>query len=180
MYYITSSEYVGPNQATAYGQAYETTYYIQTVPGRTNMSNEPRTMGWLGTTSDWEEYAHGEFEALDEARAALSDLLPDGYRDCDDINRTVYNADTAEFERVIVEAYYAGRLQPWSAEQSTNWAQGWLDDITADTTDDEINSMVDDAVAQADTDEGGKLDDEAVRGMLTNERDELKLERDDD
>jgi hypothetical protein len=71
-YYITSSEYIGPNRPKV-----DTRITIMTAPGRTNMSNEARLTGWLGTTNDFSCYAHGEFETEEAARAQVSANWPD-------------------------------------------------------------------------------------------------------
>jgi hypothetical protein len=34
-------------------------YYLRTSPGRTNMSGESRTRGWLGTTDNVAQFARG-------------------------------------------------------------------------------------------------------------------------
>jgi hypothetical protein len=70
-YYITSSEYIGPNHPKV-----DTCITIMTVPGRTNVSREVRLAGWLGTTNDHSCYAHGEFETIDAARAHVAQAWP--------------------------------------------------------------------------------------------------------
>ncbi|MCB1865194.1 MAG: hypothetical protein KDG50_07160 [Chromatiales bacterium] len=49
---------------------------IQTKPGKTNMSHEPMTEGWLGTSNDVYQYAHGEFETESAARAYVEEHWP--------------------------------------------------------------------------------------------------------
>lgn len=63
MYYILESDYVGPNRDK---HELETpTYYVSPTPGKTNLSHEERSDGWLGTTNDWYAAAHGEYETVD-------------------------------------------------------------------------------------------------------------------
>ncbi len=45
---------------------------IQNEPGRTNMSHEPRTTGWLGSTNNVNRYAHGQFHDEQAARAFVA------------------------------------------------------------------------------------------------------------
>lgn len=71
MFYLISTQYVGPNRREI---SDATTYEIREQPGRTNMSNEERTDGWLGTTNDWSASAHGEFETREEAVAEIERL----------------------------------------------------------------------------------------------------------
>lgn len=76
-FYVIETEYVGPNKQDSEGHWIGDTWHhwtIQTEPGRTNMSNEPREDGWLGTSNDWHANAHGRFDTLDAARQAVRDM----------------------------------------------------------------------------------------------------------
>ena len=86
-YYLIEHEYVGPNQhclATDYNNIVNGHYFvIQDRPGLTNMSHEPRTEGWLGTTNDWSETALGEYPTEKAAEKAVLEKLQEigvGYR----------------------------------------------------------------------------------------------------
>src|SRR5256885_2081753 len=70
MYYVIESKYVGPNQDQSQYCDVDT-IGIFTAPGKTNSSREVRLEGWLGTTNDWSEYAHGEYESVEAAEAAI-------------------------------------------------------------------------------------------------------------
>jgi len=66
-YYPIRIEYVGPNRDKGHlGQKIR----MGKRAGKTNMSNEPKTSGWLGTTDDWNHTALGEMNEI-EARALL-------------------------------------------------------------------------------------------------------------
>ena len=85
MYYIIERQYV---ESSANDLATDRHYYVvQSEPGITNMSHEPRTSGWLGTTCGWSEHAHGAYEteeaAIEEA-ARLADAEGHGHRVDDD------------------------------------------------------------------------------------------------
>ena len=49
------------------GPEYITYWWISDTPGKTNGSKQPRTKGWLGTTSNVSYEAHGEFDTKEEA-----------------------------------------------------------------------------------------------------------------
>jgi hypothetical protein len=70
MYYLVEKEYLGPDRRDSSGKPLgdARTLYIQLEPGRTNVSNEPRDLGWLGTTNDIDRWARGAFRTLEEAR----------------------------------------------------------------------------------------------------------------
>lgn len=51
------------------------TIIIQTEPGTTNMSHEPRTDGWLGTTNNVHWSAWGEYATEDEARTYIAETF---------------------------------------------------------------------------------------------------------
>lgn len=76
MFYLISSEYVGPNKANSAGDIIgdSETIVITTTPPTANMSGEVLTSGWLGTTNDWASYAKGEYKSLELALAELKDL----------------------------------------------------------------------------------------------------------
>jgi hypothetical protein len=169
-YYITSSEYVGPNRDQHLN---DNIYTISTTPGRTNMSHEIRTDGWLGTTNDWAYYAHGEFETEADARAEIEKLLPDGYRklDCDEPTGIDDDGNlTYDLAR-----YSVGKFEDWDAENSVTWCYEIRHEITAETTDERIDELVDECEGYANA-EGVSLDGTAIAKMLTERRDELLAE----
>ena len=73
MYYPIRVAYTGINRADRhqYARGNRDHYEIRRAPGRTNMSHQPLTDGWLGTTDDWSRTALGECETLDQARRAI-------------------------------------------------------------------------------------------------------------
>lgn len=72
MYYVIETQYVGPNQTQDHYVDVDR-IEISTTPAITNCSHEVRTNGWCGTTNDWAVYAHGEYDTIEDARAAITD-----------------------------------------------------------------------------------------------------------
>lgn len=70
-YYVIEIKDVGPN-----AKPLNEEYVIQNKPGCTNMSHETLENGWLGTTNDIAEYAHGVYDTIEEARAKIKELCP--------------------------------------------------------------------------------------------------------
>lgn len=165
-YYVVETNYVGPNPGQHLN---DHTFEITTKAPRTNMSGEVRTNGWLGTTNDWSKTAHGAYDSVDEARAAVVEELGEDIRDNNDEDR----------DEDVVASYCVGAFEAWDAETSTTWCSTYCDDVTADTTDEAIESMVDEAEAQA-NEEGGTLETDAVTRMLIDHRDDLRVSGEDD
>lgn len=142
MYYIISEKYTGPNWEEHLDSEMA---WIQTYPGRTNMSNEERTEGWLGTTNDWSKSAHGEYDTLEEARKALYALYPDGYRELGDDELSQLQWIDGRDDNQMLAAVRAGEYAQLSADSSCDfcWANGADQDVTAATTEEEIEQMVD-------------------------------------
>lgn len=174
MFYITSSEYVGPNLDERLN-SHE--YRIQTWEPETNMSHAVRTDGWLGTTNDVAAYAHGEFETEEAARAEVERLLADtGYRelDCDDPG----SIDDGE-ELYYTARYAVGRYETWGREGTSNWCyEGVNADVTADTTDERIKELVAEYEGAANG-EGFSLDLRTVERDIEARRKELRVEREE-
>jgi len=181
MYYPILSQYVGPNHRDSHGGSTEPerigSVEIHTRPGRTNMSREERTDGWLGTTNDTAEHALGEFETIKEARAAIA---ADGWTEQADIDEDWPPCETWVETWTKPEAL----MQYWDAAD-------WLQElsprdvgITADTTNDELAKIADALEAEAndhrdsDCQHGVSLEgtEDYLRGM----RDRLQAERDDE
>lgn len=133
MYYLIENDYVGPNSNDErYWGAKGHYLAISEEPGRKNMSKEPCSDGWLGTTNDWSQHAHGEFETLAEAKAAAAEL---GFE------VEIGSPDYAE----PADWYYA---TPLDARCHVN-AEGWYANvtpaelgITATTTDAELAEII--------------------------------------
>jgi len=165
MYYIIERDYVGPNQDQ---DQYADSHYvlIQSEPGRTNSSNEPRIAGWLGTTNDWCESAHGEYETLEEAREAIATE----FGEVREASPTFEDPDT------IVAIYKVGRYEPMSSQETAEWAyDGVQSDVDAETTDERIAELLAEYEASA-NDQGYTLDLTALRVLMEELRDELEDE----
>jgi hypothetical protein len=59
MLYLIEVEYLGPNRKSKGRHAHK--IQVSNQPGRKNLSLEPCTKGWLGTTDNWDKWALGEF-----------------------------------------------------------------------------------------------------------------------
>ena len=134
-YYIIETNYVGPNKNQE-GYVDTDSIVISTAPATANMSHEVRIEGWCGTTNDWSVTAHGEYENIEKARAAISEIFGDVRK---------ANHDGHEFESDdddVVEVYRPGKYTPMSRESSANWVyESMSQDVDADTTDDEISVL---------------------------------------
>lgn len=122
--------------------------YIQIEPGLTNSHHEPRTMGWLGTTSGIAEVACGEYETMEEARAA-----------CEKLGYTEHLEDNDDYAYVLLgfEFMDAGIVEAYTTRDAIKTPCDVADfmcdahnEITPETTDDEIQQMADDAKEYAD------------------------------
>jgi hypothetical protein len=145
MFYLTSAKYVGPN-ARHLENDYNKIVYghyvdIQSVPGRRNMSKEPCVDGWLGTTNDWAEYAHGAFETLDAARAARAGLFDEIF---------VAENDPREDwpDETVIERVYVGPGENYYDARQWSYDDG-LRQITAATTDDDLKTLAEESKAAA-------------------------------
>lgn len=175
MYYVIESKYVGPNQDQAQYCDVDT-IGIYTTPGKTNMSREVKLEGWLGTTNDWSEYAHGEYETVEAAEAAIRakwehvrDTTPGG-----DSFLSVAQYPDDE----CVALFKPGQYDQMSSEATGDWCyEGLQTDITADTTDARIAELAKEYEAAANS-EGYTLDSNITR-FMENRRQELRDERDE-
>jgi len=128
MYYIIETNYVGPNQYADVDRI-----EISTSPAITNMSHEECTDGWCGTTNDWAVYAHGEYDTIDDARAAITEKFGE-VRDSDE------NGDSEG----VIETYKPGKYAPMSSQETADWMHEAIQsDIEAATTDARIAELVD-------------------------------------
>lgn len=163
-YYIIETTYIGPNQdQDRYIDA--DSVVISTTPAMANMSREPVIDGWAGTTNGWSVMAHGEYVTLDDARAALNALYPDGLRD----------AECMVCDDDVIEMYRIGDLEPWTSESSCMWC--WNEAtarINADTTDAEIAALIDEWVDAARDEASAALDRRAVERMCEGMRSDLR------
>lgn len=118
MYYLIASEWTGPRPNPFDPSKAGVVYTLQDTPGRTNQSREERVEGWLGTTNDWYEYAHGAYETVEEARDAAARLA----------GGVVYDAASEDCEHDAAEGIVARwydadrRAEYWEAAE-------WLYDV---------------------------------------------------
>ena len=169
MFYITSHEYVGPNPEQNLNSH---TYQITTECPRGNSGERPEiTDGWLGTTCDWSSHAHGEFDTEEEARVECLRLLEEygGYREPD------YFDDYQDEDNNVIQIYLVGKYEELGSDGSQDWCYVDEEQITANTTDEEIDELVEQEVDAAHS-EGFELDVTAVFNMFKQYRDELQEE----
>lgn len=167
--YIVSYEYVGPvsNNDDPPCEVYE----IRTEPEHYNGGNRGIcTEGWCGTTGDVAVRAHGEFDSYEEAEKALQailDDLPEGYRELE-------IDDHDEFSG-IERRVSVGDCEPYGYESTCdyllNGCAEW--DISAFTTNEQINSLVEETCTFART-EGIELDENACEKVFMDLREELQ------
>ena len=127
MYFLIENSYVGPNSVC------DADYVeICLKPAVGNASRETRLEGWCGTTNDWSCYAHGEYETLEDARAAITEI----FGPMRESTVSWYDGDT-------VEIYKHGAYAPLSADATLEWAyDGICADVDSSTTDAEIAVLV--------------------------------------
>lgn len=165
-FYVIEREYVGPNQDQ---HCDDHTVVIQNVPGRTNSSHEERTEGWLGTTNDWAVHAHGEYETIEAARAAIAEK----FGKCRETPPVWEDDDTC------IETYLVGEFAQMSREETGDWIySGLKSEVTADTTNEQIDALIKEWEGECNS-EGYTLDSRAD-DMARAYRDELIAERDED
>ena len=168
MYCIIERSYVGPNRAQ---NVDADTIEISTTPARTNQSNEPRTEGWCGTTNDRYVYAHGEYDTIEEARAAIA--LKFG------VTRDVTTAARAQCDdEDVIEIHKAGRYEPMNRGATEDWVyDGLQHDIEATTTDERIAELVAEYEGAA-NEQGMTLD--SLEDIMLARRQQLRDEQDDE
>lgn len=130
-YYVIEEKYVGPNQDQHID---DSVIKITTEPATTNSSKEICTDGWCGTTDDWSVTARGEYDSQEEAEQAIKSFY-----------KETREAEFDDNDQSIVAMYKTGKYEPMSRESTGEFIHDSLhESVTANTTDDEIDSLVDD------------------------------------
>ena len=141
MYYVIESKTMAG--ACNYDElGNNTVVRIQDRPGLTNMGNRPLVEGWLGTTNNVHEQAHGEFADLAAAEAYVAEHWPHHVHTDDE------PAHSAGEGSAMV--YFDGR-DYWEAG---DWLQFCNSDdigVTAHATDEEIVTLADKLAKEAET-----------------------------
>lgn len=163
MYYVIESKYVGPNRED---HLTDHEIAIATKPGIT-IRHEEKTNGDLGTWGDWAGYAYGEYKTMDEAREKVASICSDeGFRegpDSDDPND--------------VEVYIVGEYPKLNrSETGDHIYEGLSIDISASTTDAEIEGLADQYDNDAREHNGFTLDIDVCEEMMREHRDSLIIE----
>jgi hypothetical protein len=167
VYYIIERNYVGPNPDQHLN---DHTYKITTEPGRGNLSNEVRTQGWLGTTNDWSETAHGEYDTEEAARGFVAKSL--------EVSREIEPSDYDQYQGVIA-LFAVGQYERLGRDGSLGWCyESMQAELQAKTTDAQIDAFIRQCESLA-NDEGMTLDEEALRAFMILECDELAAEEND-
>jgi hypothetical protein len=139
MFYIVETNYVGPNRDQHIDAD---RVEIWTVPARYDTSGRICLEGWAGTTNDWAVYAHGEFDTLEEARAAIAEKFG-GVREADiePHERFLWDYD-GDDDGEIVERYRLGEYVPYTRDETAEWAWESMEaDITAETSDERLGEL---------------------------------------
>lgn len=164
MYYIVETRYVGPNKnQIRYIDADRVE--ISTEPAKKNCSGDECFEGWCGTTNDWSVYAHGRYKTIDEARAAIQEEFGD-----------VRELEFDDYSEDLVACYKIGKYEKMSREATHSWAFESIEsDITADTTDEQIEDLIDSYEKEARR-EGYTLHGDLKKFMIDH-REEMREER---
>jgi hypothetical protein len=111
---------------------YRHTVSIQTVSACNNMSGAERLNGWCGTTNDIAVHAHGEYNTIDGARAAMYERFGSMH---------LINDDCSDPD--VVEEYGIGKYPVMDEDATEDFCyDGMRDDIHGNTTDAEIADLV--------------------------------------
>jgi hypothetical protein len=175
-YYVVETNYEGPNR-DRYIDADRVE--IWTVPARHNTSGRICLEGWCGTTNDWGVYAHGEYDTLEGARAAIAEKFG-GVRegDVEPHERFLWDYD-GDDDGEIVERYRLGAFIPYTRDETAEWAwESMEQDITANTTDERLGELVDEYEAAANR-EGITLHDD-LWDVLAEFRERLREDEEED
>lgn len=146
---------------------------IQTTPGKTNLSHQKRTKGWLGTSNDYSEYARGEFKSIEDARAEAHRL---GFTEEDESD------GLDEFEDDVLEQWVTpdAKLEHWDAMDYLSAAgmDSWPDHMTLDEAIEFLEAEAEKAgvelhdteealkqIATSYRDQGGKLSETQMKAL---------------
>ncbi len=153
-FYVISIEDIGPN-----AEPLNEEIVIQTVPGRTNQSNEERIEGWLGTTNDIHYEAHGEYDSLESAIKFIKSKWP-GFSEIE----TDEN-DESEIRR------FKDIREVWTVD---DWLNDWKkSNIEAETTNNQIEKFM--LEIENEADEQNIYIDGSIIDYLTEYRDSLRI-----
>jgi hypothetical protein len=129
-FYVIERRYVGPNAQQNWDQ------------DRIYISNEP---GSGDTFNDWAEYHRGEYESEDEARAAIETQ----FGECRELDN--------ELDESLVAVFAQGLYAPFNDGEMCDWLRGYLDDVTPDTSDEEIDAWLQSTEDAANADHNASL-----------------------
>lgn len=166
-FYVVETEYVGPGMTD---DQYIDSHVVEiwNTPALGNSSHEPIINGWCGTTNDWGTYAHGVYDTIEEAREVIESKfgpVRDHYSD-----GTPFESEDTD----VVEIYKPGQYEPWGRMSTHDWAYESIDnDITADTTDNEISALMADYEQEANS-QGYTLDEDELQRVMTQRRNEMR------
>ena len=159
-FYLITETYTGPNMDQHID---EDVIQIRTEPARTNSSGEIRISGWCGTTDDWSVHAHGEYDSIEAAKAAIKERF-DAVRPCEvDLD-----------DDVVVNAYLPGEHIPMTSQQTGDWIFDSLLAVTANSTDEDLGRLAARLEHEA-REDGLKLHSDLI-DMLKDHRSELRAE----
>lgn len=172
MYYIIESEYVGPNPDEMVD---EDRILITTAPALVNTNQEPCISGWCGTTNDISITAHGEYRTRAEAEKAMSDIFGDVRSSNVEWEPWLAMDSDDDPADHLVAVYRPGACQPLSQSATEDWVSTALDQIQADTTDEQLEELEEELEAEA-NEQGMTLYRESLGSLLERKRGELREE----
>jgi len=131
MFYVIAIEYEGPNsEDDRFIDADR--ICIRSEPARTNMSGEVRVDGWCGTTNDWSITAYGEYETIDEAERAVTDIFGE--------TRDFTSDEARQWNAICV--YARGAFRPLNKTDAFDYFYAAMEgDVTTTTSDEEIDVL---------------------------------------
>ena len=163
-YYVIETNYVGPNRDQ---HVDDDRIEISTIPARTNSSKEIKLEGWCGTTNDWAVFAHGQFDTQAEAEAFIAEQFGP-------VREAGEDEFPFGFDDGVVACFRKGKYIPMDAEGTGNYCWPGIEvDITADTTDEEIDALVEQYESIVNG-EGYTLDKRSLWETMESRRDQLE------
>jgi hypothetical protein len=170
MYYVIERKHV---DTEAEANAFQRLFCIATQPARERETGNTRIEGSLGTTqSGVAEYAHGEFETIEDARNVISDITGGDYQAIGPLEEGL---DTSAVS--IVETYRFGTLPALSDHITRDMTRDLAQtDVFPTTSDGEIEELADDYVEEIRTGTLAEPERDTVVSMLKAIRNEKMMD----
>ena len=142
---------------------------ISTAPAWSTRDGDICTQGWCGSTDHEAVMAHGEYETVADALAAIRKI----WREVRDVTNAVGDDAPPDYGDEVIAIYKPGRYPRLSPRASVDLARPSIEaDISAKTYDWDIDALVDACEAKALANKR-ILDRKAVRTAMLRRRDLL-------